>query len=69
MSSTSKIVVDTERSNNMLYLPLDQLTRRSSAQSGNSSSGSGNNIDIRQLSDQVLEELRSRQDTTVRRSR
>ena len=69
MSSTSKILVDTESSNNMLYLPLDQLTRRSSAQSGNSSSGSGNNIDIRQLSDQVLEELRSRQDTTVRRSR
>lgn len=70
LSSSSKILVDTESSNNMLYLPLDQLTRRSSAQSGNSSSGSGgNNVDIRQLSDQVLEELRSRQDTTVRRSR
>ncbi|HCW89517.1 MAG TPA: FtsH protease activity modulator HflK [Marinobacter sp.] len=71
LSASSKILVDTESSNNMLYLPLDQLTRRSSVQAGggSTSGGSSGSVDIRKLSDQVLEELRSRQDTTVRRSR
>ena len=30
-SNTSKVMVDVEGGNNMLYLPLDQLTKRSSA--------------------------------------
>ena len=64
--------VDTQSSDNMMYLPLDRLTNRSGANTGNQnrSGGSGSgDIDIKTLSDQVIQELRGRQDTGVRRSR
>ena len=72
LSRTSKVLVDTQSSDNMMYLPLDRLTNRSGASTGNqnSSGSSGNSdIDIKTLSDQVIQELRGRQDTGVRRSR
>ena len=70
LASSSKILVDTESSGNMMYLPLDRLTQGSLPRTGGSSSGSNQgNVDIQSLTDQVLQELRSRQDTTVRRSR
>jgi membrane protease subunit HflK len=68
LSNSSKIMVDTESSDNMMYLPLDRLTNRSGAstQSGNMDN---NQIDIETLSDRVMQELQSRQNSGVRRSR
>lgn len=72
LSRTSKVLVDTQSSDNMMYLPLDRLTNRSGGSTGsqNSSGNSGSSdIDIKTLSDQVIQELRGRQDSGVRRSR
>lgn len=70
LSKSSKILVDTESSGNMMYLPLDRLTQGALPRSGGQSSGSsGSQTDIQNLTDQVIKELRSRQDTNVRRSR
>lgn len=70
LSKSSKILVDTESSGNMMYLPLDRLTQSALPRSGSQSSGSSNDqMDIQNLTDQVIKELRSRQDTNVRRSR
>ncbi len=72
LSSTSKVLVDT-KGNNMMLLPLDNLLKRSgsaAAKSGSSNSGSGGNSDdIGSLTDQVLKELRSRQESGTRRGR
>ncbi|MBL3555033.1 MULTISPECIES: FtsH protease activity modulator HflK [Marinobacter] len=71
LSRTSKVLVDTQSSDNMMYLPLDRLTNNRSGSSAGSqdSSGSSDSIDIKTLSDQVIQELRGRQDSGVRRSR
>ncbi|MDY6840595.1 MAG: FtsH protease activity modulator HflK [Pseudomonadota bacterium] len=70
LANSSKILVDTESSGNIMYLPLDRLTQGSLPRTGGGSSGSNEgNVDIQTLTDQVLQELRNRQDTTVRRSR
>ena len=70
LANSSKILVDTESSGNMMYLPLDRFTQGSLPRTGSSSSGGNQgNVDIQTLTDQVLQELRTRQDTTVRRSR
>ena len=71
LSNTSKVLVDTQSSDNMMYLPLDRLTNRSGASTGSQSGSgsSGSDIDIKTLSDQVIQELRGRQDSGVRRSR
>jgi membrane protease subunit HflK len=70
LANSSKILVDTESSGNIMYLPLDRLTQGSLPRTGGGSSGGNQgNVDIQTLTDQVLQELRNRQDTTVRRSR
>ncbi|MEA1081323.1 FtsH protease activity modulator HflK [Marinobacter qingdaonensis] len=70
LSSSSKILVDTKSSGNMMYLPLDRLTQGALPRGGSQSSGGGSDqMDIQSLTDQVIKELRSRQDTNVRRSR
>lgn len=68
-SNSSKILVDTESTGNMMYLPLDRLTQGASARGGNSSSGGNETMDVQTLTDQVIQELRTRQDTNVRRGR
>ncbi|MGO1461368.1 MAG: FtsH protease activity modulator HflK [Marinobacter sp.] len=68
-SNSSKILVDTESSDNMMYLPLDRLTQGSSSRSGGGSSSSDGQVNVQTLTDQVIKELRTRQDTNVRRSR
>ncbi|MEP3349640.1 MAG: FtsH protease activity modulator HflK [Marinomonas sp.] len=60
----NKVVVDTEGGNNMMYLPLDQLMKQRAASSDSSVIGSTN---IGSLTDQVIEEIRKRQSSTVRR--
>lgn len=70
LSNTSKVLVDTESSGNMMYLPLDRLTQNRSAGGSNSASdGSDGQPNIQTLTDQVIQELRGRQDTGIRRSR
>ncbi|WP_297791713.1 FtsH protease activity modulator HflK [uncultured Marinobacter sp.] len=69
LSSTSKVLVDTESSGNMMYLPLDRLTQGRVTSSGSGSDSSGGKPDISNLTDQVIQELRGRQDTGIRRSR
>ncbi|KXO11047.1 FtsH protease activity modulator HflK [Marinobacter excellens] len=70
LANSSKIFIDTESSGNMMYLPLDRLMQGTGgSSSGSRSSGGSNQADIGMLTDQVLQELRSRQDTNIRRSR
>jgi len=69
LSNSSKILVDTESSGNMMYLPLDRLTQGSLPRSGSQSSGSGGEMDIQSVTDQVIQEIRTRQETNTRRSR
>ena len=59
LSQSTKVMVDVEGGNNMLYLPLDRLGSRSSGLGGTAGSE-----DIRQLVDDALSE---RLDTTRRR--
>ncbi|MFO8141544.1 MAG: FtsH protease activity modulator HflK [Marinobacter sp.] len=71
LANSSKIFIDTESSSNMMYLPLDRLmqgTRGATGGSGSSGSSTGQ-PEIGALADEVLQELRTRQDTNIRRSR
>lgn len=73
LSNTSKVVVDTKGNNNMMVLPLDNLLKRSGSASAKSdtsdSSSTDSSNDIGSLTDQVLKELRSRQESGTRRGR
>ena len=73
LSNTSKVVVDTKGNNNMMVLPLDNLLKRSGSANAKSdtsdSSSAGSSNDIGSLTDQVLKELRSRQESGTRRGR
>ncbi len=77
MSNSSKVLVDVEGGNNMMYLPLDKMMSSTSSVGSGSSSvsrsiGSGrlNSDEIGSLTDRVLQELRNRQsDNTTRRGR
>lgn len=64
--NTNKVVVDTKGGNNMMYLPLDQLMKQQSS-SGKVDVNSLDSKSIGTLTDQVVNELRKRQDTTVTR--
>jgi len=77
MSNSSKVLLDVEGGNNMMYLPLDKMVSNSSGISTSSSSTSGSrnqgrmsSDDLSGLTDRVLQELRTRQsDSTTRRGR
>ncbi|AXS82634.1 FtsH protease activity modulator HflK [Marinobacter sp. Arc7-DN-1] len=76
LASSSKVLVDTKSGNNMMYLPLDRLTRQGSANLSagrNESAGDAGSLtgqaDIQSLTDQVLRELRNRQSTNARTGR
>ncbi|MDF1762690.1 MAG: FtsH protease activity modulator HflK [Oleibacter sp.] len=64
-ANTSKVLLDAEGGNNMMYLPLDKLVQP--VQAAASKSGMSTS-DISRLTDQVVNELRTRQtSTSVRR--
>jgi len=64
-TNSTKVMVDVEGGNNMMYLPLDQLmSRRSSVIANDADSGV-----VSSITDQVIEELRSRNTRTVREGR
>lgn len=70
MSSSSKIMVDVEGGNNMLYLPLDKIV--SSASGGSSMLPTGSNIsssDRDAIVNQVVEQLRRELTTSSSRRR
>ncbi len=70
LSNSSKILLDTESSGNMMYLPLDRLTQGSLPRAGSqSASENSDQTDVQSITDQVIRELRSRQDANARRSR
>lgn len=59
--NTSKVLVDVKGGNNMMYLPLDKLMQNlPTAPGGNSLSSS----DISRLTDEVLNEVRARQNSS-----
>ncbi|MDY0005487.1 MAG: FtsH protease activity modulator HflK [Spongiibacteraceae bacterium] len=55
-TNTSKVMVDVEGGNNLLYLPLDKMMERAPAQ--RSTSDTGTELDMRQLTDRVVQQLR-----------
>ena len=70
MANNSKVLVDVEGGNNMMYLPLDKLAERRQAPLDISRSGGRLSSDnIRDITDQVIEQLRQRQQTTRREAR
>jgi membrane protease subunit HflK len=63
MGNSSKILIDVEGGNNMMYLPLDKLTEQTSNRSGKGVSDS----DVRAISERVLEQVRREQSTRTSR--
>lgn len=57
MGNSSKVLIDVEGGNNMMYLPLDKLTE----QQGRRSSREVSDNDIQDISDRVIEQLRREQ--------
>ena len=56
MSNTSKVMVDVEGCNNLLYLPLDKIVEEGSRTPARASGG--DIVDIRELTDRVVEQIR-----------
>jgi len=65
--NASKVLVDVEGGNNMMYLPLDKIMEKSRTTSGVMSDTSES--DISGIADRVVEELRQRQASRVREGR
>ncbi|GAA6136232.1 FtsH protease activity modulator HflK [Oceaniserpentilla sp. 4NH20-0058] len=65
--NASKVLVDVEGGNNMMYLPLDKIMEKS--RSSQSSAGGASESDISGIADRVVEELRQRQANRVREGR
>ncbi|MFT7109729.1 MAG: membrane protease subunit HflK [Psychrobacter glaciei] len=64
--NASKVMVDVEGGNNMMYLPLDKImenNNRTRNDSSSSSSNANSTSDIDSITDRVVEELRQRQTT------
>lgn len=64
-ANSSKVLVDVEGGNNMMYLPLDQLVRNRPI----STTTTSDSQTVSDIADQVIEELRSRNSRTSRESR
>lgn len=63
LSNSSKVIFDVEGGNNMMFLPLDQILQRS----GNVSMEAMSTQDIRNLSNQVIQDLNNQTTTRVGR--
>ena len=66
MTSTSKVLMDVEGGNQMIYLPLDRLAGGSA--SGPRAVGAGNQDMIRDIADAVVSEIESRTGSSSSRS-
>jgi len=68
--NASKVLVDVEGGNNMMYLPLDKIMEQSASRRVESENGSGlTENDISKITDRVLDEVRDRQTDRRRESR
>ena len=65
LTNSSKVLIDVDGGNNMMFLPLDQILQRGSG--GNVSMEAMSTQDIRNLSNQVLQDLNNQ--TTTRAGR
>lgn len=70
MANNSKVLVDVEGGNNMMYLPLDKLAERRQ-QSVDTSRGATrlSNDNLRDITNQVIEQIRQRQQGTRKEAR
>ena len=69
-NNSSKVLVDVEGGNNMMYLPLDKLVKDSQSQAADSATPvSLSPRDLTRLTNQVIDEIRSRQSTSTNTSR
>ena len=69
-SKSSKVVVDVDGGNNMMYLPLDKIMGSNKAATpASSASSSVLSSNIGNITDQVIEEIRKRQGVTRREGR
>lgn len=67
MSRSSKVLVDVEGGNNMLYLPLDRMMESSRAARDGNASAELTPAELDELSNRLAEQLRSEQNATPRR--
>ena len=65
MASSSKVLVDVEGGNNMMYIPLDKLTQ---ARSSSTATEMGSHS-INEIADEVIRKLRREQSSTTSRQR
>lgn len=63
LSNSSKIVIDVEGGNNMMYLPLDKLIEASTAAGGSKNAAIGQR-QLEEITNQVIEKIRERQAST-----
>ncbi|MEZ5525748.1 MAG: FtsH protease activity modulator HflK [Pseudomonadales bacterium] len=64
LSSSSKVLVDVEGGNNMLYLPLDKLTGKAPGVSGTAGSERISSSQLDDLTNQVINRIRERQNSS-----
>lgn len=69
MANSTKVMIDTEGGNNLIYLPLDKLMQQSESIGGQGISQGINSSNINNLADRVERLLRQRQITAARRER
>lgn len=67
MENSSKVLIDVEGGNNMMYLPLDKITQQSVSNIRSTNTNEVTDEDIRSISDRVLEQLRRDQSTRTNR--
>lgn len=65
-NNSSKVLVDVDGGNNMMYLPLDQIMKNMPQPT---SSGGSSSVDVSRLTDQVLNEISKRQNSRRREGR
>ncbi|MEZ0122865.1 MAG: FtsH protease activity modulator HflK [Candidatus Reddybacter sp.] len=73
MENSSKVLVDVEGGNNMLYLPLDKIMQQQASIPGRSSSGSSGQVrslssaDINLITEAVIDRIRNQSSNSQRR--
>ncbi|MGH1440023.1 MAG: FtsH protease activity modulator HflK [Cellvibrionaceae bacterium] len=66
MANSSKVLVDVEGGNNMMFLPLDKLVNQASASSSQLNRSSGGDLSpnvVREINERVAEEIRRNQNS------
>lgn len=67
LENTSKVMIDVEGGNNMLYLPLDKIAQQPIL-SGTARGGSLSTSDINIIAEEVIDKLRDQSNSAARRS-